>query len=99
MVLLSLTRISAFYGPSRNAVLIQMWTALIAYLLLAWLKLKTKGSWGLIKIYGCHKPCSWSDGSCGNFFEVDPVFLDMGLGDNQWTRRTGRWQKIGILNG
>jgi hypothetical protein len=30
---------------------------------------------------------------------VDPVFLDMGLGDNQWTRRTGRWQKIGILNG
>lgn len=25
--------------------------------------------------------------------EVDPVFLDTGLGDNQWTRRTGRWEK------
>jgi hypothetical protein len=28
-----------------------------------------------------------------NLPEVDPVFLDTGLGDNQWTRRTGRWQK------
>jgi hypothetical protein len=37
-------------------------------------------------------------GDCSNLrappFEVDPVFLDTGLGDNQWIRRTGRWPKI-----
>jgi len=26
--------------------------------------------------------------------EVDPVFLDTGLGDNQWTRRSGRCQRL-----
>ncbi len=31
--------------------------------------------------------------------KVDPVFLDTGLGDNQWTRRTGRWQKSRKLTG
>ena len=31
-------KIKTFYGTSRNAVLIQIWTALIAYLLLTWLK-------------------------------------------------------------
>ena len=35
-------KIKAFYGTSKNAVLIQIWTALIAYLLLVWLKLKSK---------------------------------------------------------
>ncbi len=33
--------IKAFYGTSKNAVLIQVWTALIAYLLLFWAKLKS----------------------------------------------------------
>ena len=33
-------KIKTFYGTSRNAVLIQIWTALIAYLLLVWLKIK-----------------------------------------------------------
>jgi len=31
-------KVKAFYGTSWNAVLIQIWTALIAYLLLVWLK-------------------------------------------------------------
>jgi hypothetical protein len=34
-------KIKTFYGTSRNAVLIQIWTALIAYLLLIWLKIKS----------------------------------------------------------
>lgn len=43
-------KIKAFYGTSKNAVLIQVWTALIAYLLLVWLKLKSKVGWGLLDL-------------------------------------------------
>jgi putative transposase len=43
-------KIKAFYGTSKNAVLIQIWTALIAYLLLVWLKFKTKAGWGLLQL-------------------------------------------------
>lgn len=42
-------KIKAFYGTSRNAVLIQIWTALIAYLLLVWLKFKSKVDWSLLE--------------------------------------------------
>jgi transposase len=38
-------KIKAFYGTSKNAVLIQIWTALIAYLLLVWLQFKSKVGW------------------------------------------------------
>jgi hypothetical protein len=31
-------------------VLIQIWTALIAYLLLVWVKFKTKAGWGLLEL-------------------------------------------------
>jgi len=30
--------------------MIQIWTALIAYLLLVWVKLKTKAGWGLLEL-------------------------------------------------
>ena len=43
-------KIKAFYGTSKNAVLIQIWTALIAYLLLVWLKFKSKTGWGLLQL-------------------------------------------------
>ena len=43
-------KIKAFYGTSKNAVLIQIWTALIAYLLLVWLKFKSKVAWGLLEL-------------------------------------------------
>jgi hypothetical protein len=43
-------KIKAFSGTSKNAVLIQVWTALIAYLLLVWLKLKSKAGWGLLEL-------------------------------------------------
>ncbi len=43
-------KIKAFYGTSKNAVLIQIWTALIAYLLLVWVKFKTKAGWGLLQL-------------------------------------------------
>ena len=43
-------KIKAFYGTSENAVLIQIWTALIAYLLLVWVKFKTKAGWGLLEL-------------------------------------------------
>lgn len=51
-------KIKAFYGTSKNAVLIQIWTALIAYLLLLWLKFKSKVDWGLLEFPGWPKPCS-----------------------------------------
>jgi putative transposase len=43
-------KIKAFYGTSKNAVLIQIWTALIAYLLLVWIKFRTKAGWGLLEL-------------------------------------------------
>jgi IS4 transposase len=43
-------KIKAFYGTSKNAALIQIWTALIAYLLLVWVKFKTKTGWGLLEL-------------------------------------------------
>ena len=43
-------KVKAFYGSSKNAVLIQIWTALIAYLLLVWLKFKSKVGWGLLEL-------------------------------------------------
>ena len=43
-------KIKAFYGTSKNAVLIQIWTALIAHLLLVWLKFKSKTGWGLLEL-------------------------------------------------
>jgi IS4 transposase len=43
-------KIKAFYGTSKNAVLIQIWTALIAYVLLVWLKFKSKVAWGLLEL-------------------------------------------------
>ena len=43
-------KIKAFYGTSKNAVLIQIWTALIAYVLLVWLKFRSKTGWGLLQL-------------------------------------------------
>jgi len=43
-------KIKTFYGTSKNAVLIQIWTALIAYLLLVWLKFRSKVGWGLLEL-------------------------------------------------
>ena len=43
-------KIKAFYGTSKNAVLIQIWTALIAYVLLVWLKFKSTTGWGLLEL-------------------------------------------------
>ena len=52
-------KIKAFYGTSKNAVLIQIWTALIAYLLLVWVKFKTKvglGTSGTLPFGPNHAP-------------------------------------------
>ena len=43
-------KIKAFYGTSKNAVLIQIWTAMIAYLLLLWLKVKSSVDWSILQI-------------------------------------------------
>ncbi len=43
-------KIKAFYGTSKNAVLIQVWTAMIAYLLLFWAKLRSTVGWGLLEL-------------------------------------------------
>ena len=42
-----LLKVKSFVGTSRNALLSQLWVALIAYLLLAYLKFKSKFSWSL----------------------------------------------------
>ncbi|WP_052301892.1 IS4 family transposase [Desulfobacca acetoxidans] len=43
-------KIKTFYGTFRNAVLIQIWTALIAYLLLIWLKIKSTINIGILEL-------------------------------------------------
>jgi hypothetical protein len=43
-------KIKAFYGTSENAVLIQIWTAMIAYLLLLWLKVKSWAGWSILEL-------------------------------------------------
>jgi IS4 transposase len=43
-------KIKAFYGTSKNAMLIQIWTALIAYLHLVWLRFKSKVACGLLEL-------------------------------------------------
>lgn len=40
-------KVKSFVGTSKNALLSQLWTALIAYLLLSYLKFKSKFSWSL----------------------------------------------------
>jgi len=40
-------KVKSFVGTSRNALLSQLWTALIAYLLLSYLKFRSKFSWSL----------------------------------------------------
>ena len=43
-------KIKAFYGTSENAVLIQIWTAMIAYLLLLWLKVRSRVGWSILEL-------------------------------------------------
>jgi hypothetical protein len=43
-------KIKTFYGTSENSVLIQIWTALIAYLLLLWLKLRSWAGWSVLEL-------------------------------------------------
>jgi len=43
-------KIKAFYGTSENAVLIQIWTAMIAYLLLLWLKVRSWVNWSILEL-------------------------------------------------
>jgi hypothetical protein len=43
-------KVKVFYGTSENAVLIQIWTALIAYLLLLWLKLRSRVGWSILEM-------------------------------------------------
>jgi len=43
-------KIKVFYGTSENAVLIQIWTAMIAYLLLLWLKLRSWAGWSILEL-------------------------------------------------
>jgi len=43
-------KIKAFYGTSENAVLIQIWTAMIAYLLLLWLKVRSWAGWSVLEL-------------------------------------------------
>jgi hypothetical protein len=43
-------KIKTFYGTSENGVLIQIWTALIAYLLLRWIKLRSRVGWSILEL-------------------------------------------------
>ena len=42
---------------------------------------------------------SYKTGGQDQSREVDPVFLDTVLGDNQWSRRSGKWQGSRMVTG
>jgi len=43
-------KIKTFYATSENGVLIQIWTALIAYLLLLWMKVRSSVGWSILQL-------------------------------------------------
>jgi len=43
-------KIKAFYGTSENAVRTQIWTAMLAYLLLLWLKVRSWAGWSILEL-------------------------------------------------
>ena len=43
-------KIKTFYATSENGVLIQIWTAMIAYLLLLWLKVRSWTGWSVLEL-------------------------------------------------
>jgi putative transposase len=43
-------KIKTFYATSENGALIQIWTALIAYLLLLWIKLRSRVGWSILDL-------------------------------------------------
>jgi len=43
-------KIKAFCGTPENAVLIQIWTAMLAYLLLLWLKVRNWAGWSILEL-------------------------------------------------
>ena len=43
-------KIKTFYATSENGVLIQIWTAMIAYLLLLWLKVRSWAGWSILEL-------------------------------------------------
>ena len=43
-------KIKTFYATSENGVLIQIWTAMIAYLLLLWIKLRSRVGWSVLEL-------------------------------------------------
>ena len=44
-------RIKSFYGTSRNAVLIQIWTAMISFLLVSYIRFLSKTAMSLIDVF------------------------------------------------
>ncbi|MFA4846340.1 MAG: hypothetical protein WC654_07345, partial [Patescibacteria group bacterium] len=61
-------RLSAELTPQpQKAPQIKIWNALIAYLLLVWVKCKTTAGWGLLELTRLATPCSWNAWICGRY--------------------------------
>ena len=43
-------KIKTFIGTSKNAVMLQIWAAMIYYLILSWIKFQTKTAWGILEL-------------------------------------------------
>ena len=43
-------KMKTFYGTSKNAVMLQIWAAMIYYLLLHFIKFQTKSAWGILEL-------------------------------------------------
>jgi IS4 transposase len=74
-------KVKTFVGTSENALFIQIWTALIAMLLIKYLKFKSKFNWSLVQP--------------GGFSQVESVYLQGFMGmDRQTVRCSSRSQRV-----
>ena len=79
-------KVKSFVGTSRNALLIQIWTALIAILLLKWLHHLSKAKWSLsnlasmlrLNLFTYRDLRQWIDNPFGTP-PIVPVAEQMGL--------------------
>ena len=69
-------KIKAFYGTSKNAVLIQIWTALIAYCSWYGSSSKAKRAGDSCNSAAWPKPCSWNAWTCGLCSALDHQITD-----------------------
>lgn len=78
-------RIKTFVGTSANAVLIQIWTAWIAMLLVKYLRMRSRYGWRLSNRVALLRQQRLSTGTCSGGWITRSSRRRSGLGSNNWS--------------